>query len=62
MAADRDGPHAAFGRVVVDLQKALLEIGPKPFNAGQGIADRLAQRRLSGDAAELARQPRLQIV
>lgn len=57
--ADGDAPHAALGGVVVDLQEAVIEIGPKPLDAGQGVADRLSQGRLAGDAAELVRQPHL---
>src|SRR5690606_15816329 len=44
-----DGPHRTFGRVVIEFQDAVVEIGPEPFHAGERIADRHGQRRLAGD-------------
>jgi hypothetical protein len=38
--ADRNRSHRRLGHVVVQVQNAMVEIGPHPRHAGQGVADR----------------------
>ena len=40
----------------------MVEIGPKPLHAGQGIADRRGKGRLARDTGQLNIQPGFQIV
>ena len=62
LAAERDRPHGAFGRVVVDLQEAVSEIGPQALEPGERMADRRRQRGLGGDLRQLRLQPALDLV
>ena len=58
----RQSPDRAFGGIVVDLEEAVLEIGPQALEPAQRIADRLGQRRLARDPGELVLEPCLKIV
>ena len=62
LPAQSHGFHRALGAVVVDLQAAMLEIGPQTWQAGQGVADRLGEFGFARDLAELGTEPGLQRV
>ena len=62
LPAQGDRPHRAFGRVVVDLEEAVLDIGPQALEPGQRMADRRRQRGLGGDLRQLRLQPALELV
>ena len=57
LPTNSDGAHCAFRRVVIKFQDAMFEIRPEPRHAGQGIADRDRQWRLTGDVGQLTMQP-----
>ena len=48
--------------VVVQLKKAVIEIGPCLWQARERIFDRLGQQRLAGDFTQLFFEPNLQII
>ncbi len=39
LAAEGDGAHAAFSRIVIQLKDAVVEIGTQAFHSGQGVSD-----------------------
>ena len=62
LPAQGDGSHGTLGRIVVELEDAVVEVGPKSSHAAERVADRDGQRRLAGDARQLRMQPGLEIV
>ena len=46
LAAEGDDAHPALGRIVVELEPAVLEIDAHALHAGQGVADRDGEGRL----------------
>ena len=62
LPADGDTPHGAFGGVVIDLQKTVIEIGPQALDARECIADGFGQGRFAGDPRELAAELLFKIV
>ena len=62
LAAQSDGPHCAFGGVVVEFQDAVIEVGAQPRHPVQGRADRAGQRAFSRYSGQLGVQPSLQVV
>ena len=60
--AQGDQPHRAFGRVIVDFEEAMPDLGPQVLEAGQRMADRRRQRGLAGDPGQLRLQPALQLI
>ena len=57
-----DGPHDAFGGVVVELQNAVVEIAAQPLHPRDGVADGAGERGFGGYASELDLQPGPKIV
>ena len=51
-----------FNNIRIRLQEAVVEIGPEPFDPGDGIADGLRQRGFAGDTGELDAEPRVEII
>lgn len=39
LAAEGDGPYAAFGGVVVQFQDGVVEVGAQALRSGQRVAD-----------------------
>ena len=62
LAAEGDGAHAAFSRIVIQLKDAVVEIGTQAFHSGQGVSDGGGQWRFARDCGELHCQPSFQIV
>lgn len=62
LAPDGHGLHGAFRRVVVDLQDAMIEVGPQFPDPGQGIADRLGQFGFARNAGQLRGEPGFEII
>ena len=60
--SDGHGLHGPFRRIVVDLEEAMIEIGPEFLEACQGIADRLCEFRFARNPRQLRRQPGFQII
>lgn len=57
-----DGPDGAFGGANVQLQEAVIEVGPRLGQAGQCISDGLGQWRRAGELTQLRPVPYLQII
>ena len=43
LAAERNSPNTALGRVVADLEEVMVEIWPQSLDPGECVADRLRQ-------------------
>ena len=61
-AANGDAAHGAFCGVVVQLQKAVIQIVTQPLHAGQCVSDGIGQRRFARQFGQLALQPAFQII
>ena len=60
--ADGDAAHGAFCGVVVEFQKAVIQIVTQPLRAGQRVSDGIGQRRFARQFGQLALQPAFQII
>ncbi len=62
LTAQSHRPDCAFGGVIVQLQEAVIQIGPRLGQTGQRISDGLGQWRLAGEFTQLRPKPYLQII
>ncbi len=61
-APDPDGPHRPLGNVIIDLDAAVIDVNPKGFPAGQGVAHCLRELVLLRKGGQRLSDPRLQII
>lgn len=62
LAADGNPAHGPLGRILVEFEDAVIEVGPQPRYSRQRVVDRGGERRLAGNAGELDAEPGLEIV